>query len=82
MCKLCKEALDKHFPDLSWQEKSDILMDLTAFPFADGEYTANQIAKVAEIGIEESYRVLEEDMDRALKEMYEREEMEHKQFYG
>jgi len=47
MCKVCQEALEKYFPNLPQCDRYDILMNLTAFPFADGEYTANQVAEVA-----------------------------------
>ena len=81
MCKLCQEAVDKHFPDLTQREKSDILMNLTAFPFADGETTAKQVAEVARIGIAESYKKVDEEMTTALREMKEREKAEHEKNY-
>ena len=73
MCIKCKEALDKHFPNLSWEEKYAILMELTAYPFADGDYTANQIAEVARIGLSAAYKLVDEEMTTALAEMHLRE---------
>ena len=66
MCIKCKEALDKHFPGLPWPEKSAILMELTAYPFADGDYTANQIAEIAQIGLPAAYKKMDEEMTQAL----------------
>ncbi len=73
MCIKCKEALDKHFPGLPWPEKSAILMELTAYPFADGDYTANQIAEIAQIGLPAAYKKMDEEMTQALADMHRRE---------
>lgn len=47
MCQKCDEAARKYFPQATQRERFDILMNMTAFPFGSGEYTARQLRGVA-----------------------------------
>ena len=45
MCIKCVEAVKKIWPKASRKERSDLLWDATAFPFADPETIVKQLKK-------------------------------------
>jgi len=45
MCQKCKDTLDKYLPDLSDEEKANVLMSWTAFPAGDHNIVSKQIRK-------------------------------------
>lgn len=47
MCIECANAVREHFPHLTHEEHMSLLWGATAFPFADGETTAEQVAEMA-----------------------------------
>ena len=48
MCQICKDALDKHWPNLSLKQRHDLLWFATAFPCINGEVVAEQLKDIAE----------------------------------
>ena len=56
-------------------------MNLTAFPFADGEYTAKQIAEVARKGVAQAEKDIWDEMGKALDDMNKRLAEEHERDY-
>ncbi len=51
MCKLCVEAVDTHFPDLSDEDRGELLWGATGFPMVPGERVAEQLADHVAHGI-------------------------------
>jgi hypothetical protein len=49
MCKLCADAMSKYWPDLTIEQQNLLLWEATPHPFADGEYMADIIRKLAEV---------------------------------
>ena len=43
MCEKCVDALDKYWPDLSKEERDELLWDGTCYPFGSGEQVAAQL---------------------------------------
>ena len=43
MCKQCADAIEKYFPGISDEDRSDLLWSATAFPF-DAESVERQLA--------------------------------------
>jgi len=48
MCQKCNDALDKYYPNLNEEERGDLLMSATAFPFGDAAYIENQLKELVE----------------------------------
>ena len=48
MCQKCADAMDKYFPNLTDEEKMDILWNATAFPAGCGETVARQLKEAKE----------------------------------
>jgi hypothetical protein len=46
MCQRCYDALQKHYPHLSDEDKINILWSATAYPMAEAETIERQIAEV------------------------------------
>ncbi len=68
MCQQCVDAVRKHWPDLPEDQYGELLWGATAFPFACGEETANQVAEMAErSGQDLGLALADEDTDRAMK---------------
>jgi hypothetical protein len=51
MCQQCLDALHELFPDLSDEQQGEILIILTAFPFAKPETIREQLEHVRAIGL-------------------------------
>jgi len=48
MCQQCVDVVNRHFPDLAWDDKVDILWEFTSFPFGDVEEVERQLIELKE----------------------------------
>lgn len=48
MCKQCQESVDRHYPHLSQEDKYQLLMGATAFPFGGPEIIEGQLVELKE----------------------------------
>lgn len=48
MCQQCYDAVTKHYPTLTDEERGELLMGATAFPFCSPEHLESQLVELKE----------------------------------
>jgi hypothetical protein len=75
MCDQCVKNLQELFPDETEESCINILWGLTCFPFGNAQDVEVQLRHVAEIGIENAYTELDQEMKRLMSEINQEKEV-------
>jgi hypothetical protein len=63
MCDKCWDAVVEIFPDKTDEEKLDILICYTSFPFGDVEQIKKQLQHLKDVGFEQVDREIDEELN-------------------
>jgi hypothetical protein len=73
MCEKCVEACQEIFPEQE-DEWGNMLMNFTAFPFADPERIREQLKHLKEVGPKQVMEEIDKEMEDAVKEAKKKNE--------